>query len=153
MKLLLTLIAFLGPLMVAAADDQAVSAMAKATGFTEQEIREHGETGCDSGVQLHMTICALYHYYEKDVALNAAYQALMRRLQQPSAREELRKAQRAWLAYRDAQCRFDTSAWQGGTLRPMLNANCLGAMTEARTHQLKKTLACKEAGCPQFKDE
>lgn len=153
MRLFLTLLALLVPLVADAANDQAVKAMSKATGFTEAEIRLHGENGCESGVQLYMTMCSLYHYYERDVLLNSAYQTLMRRLKQQNARDELRTAQRAWIGYRDAQCKFETTAWEGGSARPMMNAGCLSSMTKERTKQLQEILECNDSDCPELKGE
>ena len=127
--------------------------MSKATGFTEAEIRKHGEKGCESGVQLQMTICTLYKHYEKDVALNVTYQRLIRKLEKQTSREELRAAQRAWVTFRDAQCRFETAAWEGGSARAMINAACLSVMTVERTKQLQETLECEGEDCPEFKKE
>jgi len=62
----------------------------------------------------------------------------------------LLKAQKAWLAFRDAECTFQTSAAQGGSIQPMLQAYCLDDLTVKRTVALKSYLACEEGdmSCP-----
>ncbi|GAB3549952.1 hypothetical protein GCM10027343_32400 [Noviherbaspirillum agri] len=154
MRIILTSIAlFFFPLVATATEDRVVAVMSKATGFTEAEIRQHGEKGCESGVQLYMTICALYHYYEKDVELNTTYQTLVSKLKHKSIREDLRTAQRAWVTYRDAECKFNTALWEGGSIRPMENAFCLMRITEERTRQLNDHLNCEGEECPAFNEE
>ncbi|MEJ7925742.1 lysozyme inhibitor LprI family protein [Sphingobium sp. AN641] len=60
-----------------------------------------------------------------DAQLNSSYRALMRRLSS-SDQNALRKAQRAWLAFRDADCAF---GWPD-------RRECLAQRTEERTQQL-----------------
>lgn len=49
-----------------------------------------------------------------------------------------RTAQRAWLAFRDAQCAADAdSEARGGTLYPLVYIGCRTDMTRARTQQLR----------------
>ena len=73
-----------------------------------------------------------------DARLNAAYAALQRRIE-PAQREPLRAAQRLWIGYRDANCRF--YATQEGTVRRIEAAECLRAMTEARALELERAMA------------
>ena len=72
-----------------------------------------------------------------DARLNAACAALQRRIE-PGQREPLRTAQRLWIGYRDANCRF--YAAQEGTIRQTKAAECLRAMTEARTLELERAM-------------
>ena len=51
-----------------------------------------------------MIACAGAELKLQDARLNRAYQAAMKRLDQPRQRAALRKAQRAWIAFRDADC-------------------------------------------------
>lgn len=49
----------------------------------------------------------------------------------------LLNAQRAWLKFRDAHCLIAAAEFQGGSLQPMARAQCLAAITDERTRQLK----------------
>jgi uncharacterized protein YecT (DUF1311 family) len=68
-----------------------------------------------------------------DQRLNAAYAALGNRIA-PAQRAPLTAAQRAWVLYRDANCRF--YAAQDGTIRQIQAAECLRSMTEDRALEL-----------------
>lgn len=46
--------------------------------------------------------------------------------------DKLRTAQRAWLAYRDAQCEFDHFYWRDGTIRSLFSVSCQLNMTAER---------------------
>ena len=48
----------------------------------------------------------------------------------------LRAAQRAWVAYSDANCQVDPEASGPGRMAPMLLYGCMEAMTTARTDEL-----------------
>ncbi|MFM4877940.1 lysozyme inhibitor LprI family protein [Aeromonas caviae] len=50
--------------------------------------------------------------------------------------ERLRTAQRAWIAFRDAQCRYEAGVYEGGSMAPMVHSSCLTQLTEARTKDL-----------------
>ena len=49
-----------------------------------------------------------------DQALNRQYTATMNGLS-PASRTLLRNAQRSWIAFRDQQCRYESSAVRGGS--------------------------------------
>ena len=51
-----------------------------------------------------MIECAAAELRIQDARLNRAYQDAMKRLDLPRQKTALKKAQRAWLAYRDADC-------------------------------------------------
>ncbi len=46
-------------------------------------------------------------------------------------------AQRAWLAFRDAECDLSYARWQDGTIRSIVGANCRMVMTAERTVALR----------------
>jgi uncharacterized protein YecT (DUF1311 family) len=139
MRLATLFVCLLLPLSVSA-NDKIVREMARQTHLTEAEIREHRESGCASGVQLYMNICSLYGYYVADAALNEQYRSLHSRLKEATARDRLTKAQRAWVAWRDASCDFETSTGEDGSFRPTALALCRKGMTEKRTEQIAASL-------------
>ena len=49
-------------------------------------------------------------------------------------------SQRAWLAYRDAECTIEGGEFAGGSLQGMAIAQCRTRLTEQRTQQLRKLL-------------
>lgn len=85
-----------------------------------------------------------------DQALNAQFRAANARLS-PASRLLLRNAQRNWIAFRDAQCTFETSGVQGGSARAVIQARCLKALSQQRTRQLERITACDEGdlACPR----
>lgn len=50
----------------------------------------------------------------------------------------LREAQRAWIAFRDAECRAQYARWGGGTLRQVVGANCVMSETAERAIELRQ---------------
>ena len=107
----------------------------------------------DSADQATLNQCAERDRAAADRALNQVYQQVVQRLSGPDLqdrRKALVAAQRAWVAFRDAQCRFDTVAVDGGSASGMVSAGCLTGLTQARTARLKTYLACQEGdmSCP-----
>ena len=70
-----------------------------------------------------------------DLRLNAAYKALQQRIDAGQA-ESLRAAQRLWVQYRDANCRFYGSA--EGSIREVQAAECMRSMTQDRALELER---------------
>jgi uncharacterized protein YecT (DUF1311 family) len=78
-----------------------------------------------------------------DHRLNSAYGTLMKRLGD-NQKAMLKASEKAWIGYRDAQCKLVASGVDGGSAQPMVTANCLGDMTEARLKELNHQLTCQE---------
>ena len=103
---------------------------------------------CDEPTtQFDMTECAGQDYEAADAELNVQYKATRKVLAErdkditdgsASAAESLLTAQRAWIAYRDAQCETEGLQAQGGTMQPMLVSACLANLTTKRTEELKQ---------------
>ena len=51
---------------------------------------------------------------------------------------QLRDAQRAWIPFRDANCRMEAGAWGQGTFAQVLMAECLMRMTGERALDLRR---------------
>ena len=86
-----------------------------------------------------MRQCNAEEFRIYDQALNESYRQLMQRLD-PTERRNLREAQRAWIRYRDAECRFEGFAMRGGTGEALLVGECLAEMTQRRAGELRKIL-------------
>jgi uncharacterized protein YecT (DUF1311 family) len=85
-----------------------------------------------------------------DRKLNETYTRLLDKVS-PQGQLKLRKAERAWLAYRDAQCDFLTFSPEPYSAQPMVNAQCLSRLTQEQTKLLDEQLHCREGdvGCGQ----
>lgn len=93
---------------------------------------------CDSPqTQAEMNRCAGVQLRRVDAQLNAAYGALLKKLD-ANRRAKLQKAERAWIAYRDAQCDYEGSESEGGSIQPLEVAGCKTELTKARIGQLKE---------------
>ena len=86
-----------------------------------------------------------------DAELNQTFRLVEKRLSGDAAgKARLVTAQRAWIAFRDAECAFQSSGEDGGSVAPMVIADCSATLTGTRTEQLKRYLACEEGdlSCP-----
>ena len=82
-----------------------------------------------------MNVAAAREYHKADAKLNTAYQRLVKGLDStPKAR--LIKAQRAWIAFRDAEASFRASEFIGGTAEPAAYWTYLTDLTVRRTNDL-----------------
>lgn len=108
---------------------------------------------CETAIdQATMNACADESFKKADAALNAVYKKLQsRKLDDEEAQKRLVDAERAWVAFRDAECSFDAADNLGGSLYPAVYAECLERITRARIEQLERYLRCEEgeAACSE----
>ena len=86
-----------------------------------------------------------------DAELNALYRQITARLKDDQATTKLLvAAQRAWVAFRDAECDFSASGVSGGGALGMILAICLDRLTSKRIDDFKNYLKCQEGAldCP-----
>ena len=105
----------------------------------------------DAATQADMNKCAGDALAEADAALNHDYRRLRERLKgDPAADKKLVAAQRAWVAFRDAECAFSGSAIEGGSAYGMVVAQCKEHLTRKRVKELGYYLSCREGdlSCP-----
>ena len=88
---------------------------------------------CPGSNQMELGECAAIESKKADAALNAVYRKLEKT-------PELVAAQRLWIAYRDAECKYQSSRYEGGTIAPMIYSNCLTTLTTQRTEILESNL-------------
>lgn len=94
---------------------------------------QRSSPNCDNPqTQTEMNICAAIYYENADERLNEVYQQLSDQM-----RSQLTNAQLAWIEFRDSNCEFAKSLFEGGTIAPMIQNGCLGGMTEQRTFELE----------------
>jgi uncharacterized protein YecT (DUF1311 family) len=100
---------------------------------------ENAQPSClqKAETQYELDACAGSMAKAADARLNKSYRELMCYLNMDDYKDEraqLVAAQRAWLAFRDADC-----AWQGsggGSISPMNQALCLAGLSDARAKEL-----------------
>lgn len=105
----------------------------------------------DATTQAELNDCAGQSFAKSDLALNGLYREIMQRLGRDSAEaRQLVAAQRAWIAFRDAECDFAASGVEGGSIYPMTVVNCRDTLTQRRIDDLKFYLSCEEGdtSCP-----
>lgn len=101
--------------------------------------------------QATMNACAGKDFDKADKALNDAYKQINARLKDDAATKKLLvDAQKSWVAFRDSECTFQSSASAAGSIYPMLVAGCRTGLTNDRVKQLKAYLDCQEGdmSCP-----
>lgn len=84
-----------------------------------------------------------------DAELNMLYGELVSRLQHWDRTEDasivgfetrLRKSQRAWITFRDAECALRASVMEGGSAQPLIEHGCRAALTKERNAHLRDLL-------------
>jgi len=87
------------------------------------------------GVTVNILECISAETEHQDVLLNKAYRDL-RAVLTAERKRELLEAQRAWLKYRDLNCKF--YAGSGGTLAAIASNDCFLKGTAVRAGELKQ---------------
>ena len=88
--------------------------------------------------QPEMNATSLAEYQKADARLNVTYKKLLAKLDD-EGKKKLVAAERAWVAYRDAQADFDAdAAARGGSMEPLQYNVISLELTEARINQLEK---------------
>lgn len=101
--------------------------------------------------QATMNQCAGQDFKAADKELNTVYQQISGRLKaNPDGKKLLVSAQRAWIGFRDAECKFSSSGVTGGSVYPWVYSSCLTGVTKVRVEALKQYLKCEEGdmSCP-----
>jgi uncharacterized protein YecT (DUF1311 family) len=84
------------------------------------------QAACPGDTQMEMNSCAASDYSRADEELNTVWRKL------PKSKELL-ASQRAWIAYRDAECYFRKAQFEGGSIAPLIYSSCLSELTKQRT--------------------
>jgi uncharacterized protein YecT (DUF1311 family) len=78
-----------------------------------------------------------------DTRLNNAYQALLKQIE-PARKQPLTLAERDWIQFRNANCKFYGSAQ--GTISSIDAAECMQSMTQARARELEQAAKSADGG-------
>jgi len=85
--------------------------------------------------QLDMNVCSYRDYLRADIKLNETWKATFK-AGSPVA-TKLLEAQRAWIAFRDAQCDAAGERYAGGTMQALATNGCLIELTKRRIEDLQ----------------
>jgi uncharacterized protein YecT (DUF1311 family) len=120
-----------------------VSMMLSAAAACAEDAAPYPVTDCGKfTVQMDLNKCAEDNLQSADTALNKVYQQLMAE-QDAASRERLKDAERAWIAYRDRECAFETGPREaGGSMWPSLISGCLEEKTAAHIRELSAMRGC-----------
>ena len=91
--------------------------------------------------QMQLNQCAGIDFDKADAKLNALYRDLIKRYDPPD-QALLKAAENKWIAYRDAECAFETNLTIGGTIHPMVETFCWTEKTNARMKELTAQMNC-----------
>lgn len=104
------------------------------------------EVDCANAItQMDLNICQQRDWEAADTRLNDVYADVIAVLREsdaaypldgPSEEDRLRNAQRAWIAFRDADCDAAGFPMRGGSAEPLLIYGCMSRMTEDRITEL-----------------
>ena len=105
---------------------------------------------CADQTQLGLHKCADADFQRADKALNDAYREVLGRLAGDEHKKQLlRAAEQAWVAFRDAECKFAVSATENGSIYPMENSH-LPRGSDAPADQGDRRLPALRGGRPQL---
>ena len=113
------------------------------------------QTDCSNASNTYeMNICADKEFAAADAELNAVYKVALAAIansdgEKPYDRKSweaaLRASQRAWVAFRDADCKgLVPMEWSGGTGTTTAVLGCMIQLTQERTKMLKERFAAEE---------
>jgi uncharacterized protein YecT (DUF1311 family) len=117
-------------------------------GSFDARAREYHCSAPETQSQLEMNMCAEVDFERADADLNRIYREEVASAQQadreidasdhrPTSEVVLRQAQRAWIAFRDAQCIYEGyGEARGGSMEPMVYSGCRARLTRERIAQL-----------------
>lgn len=110
-----------------------------------------GDKCADAEDQATLNQCADASFKKSDKKLNDFYKKIEARLKDDAdTKKRLIQAQRDWTKFRDAECDFQTAVAAGGSMMPMLVAQCMDGLTQSRVKDFEGYLNCQEGdmSCP-----
>ena len=91
--------------------------------------------GARAQSQMALDETANREFERADARLNIVYRQVLGMLD-ATGRKKLQKAERAWVAYRDAQADLEADVNRGGTMEPMVYSSTETDLTDARIKAL-----------------
>lgn len=89
--------------------------------------------------QADMNTCYGGEYKKADAHLNIIYRKALAAIQNnKTAVADLKTTEFAWIKYRDAHCQAAGKQYEGGSMQPMVVAQCLQEVTQHRIEEIKQ---------------
>ena len=115
----------------------------------DADIAEQKSERCEeAGPMIAITACMHRELEESDARVDLVVALLRNALAKPGG---FVSAQRAWQAYRDAQCTFENEGLEGGSAQPFSTDLCRTRLAERRIVELEQVMPCN--GCVEFKPD
>ena len=119
-----------------------VSAVFGSAQNSKQSAKEAPQKGpCDAAItQLDLNQCYGEQYRNADAHLNKIYGSLLKQLQSEKsspAIQKLQPAERVWIRYRYLHCQAARLEFEGGSMSPMVWAQCMAMTTNHRIEEIK----------------
>lgn len=89
--------------------------------------------------QIEMNQTAQKSYEKSDNELNKVYSILLKSLDKIE-KQKLVTTQKLWIKFRDSHCEFESSQYEGGSIKPLIYSTCLEELTKKRTAELKQSI-------------
>lgn len=93
--------------------------------------------------QMQLDQCAGQDFTKSDAKLNRLYRDMLGRYDAANG-AKFKAAERAWIAWRDAECDYETNGTAGGTINSMMFTMCKTSKSDARIQELTAQLKCPE---------
>jgi uncharacterized protein YecT (DUF1311 family) len=123
---------------IGAADEEVVQRVLRnSSGVAAEEIRRDFDACAGTTVQ--MKICGAYRWAVQDLRLSRVYSRALEQSKGTDVEQSLRKAERAWLNYRDSQCAFEGAIGAGGgTAEGLYVLSCKEDLTKLQAGRLEE---------------
>lgn len=92
--------------------------------------------------QMALNQCTGDNLEAANAALGEIYRKLLAIESDPKAKEQFKDIERAWVAYKDKQCQWETAGDEGGSIWTMEYNQCEIEKTDARIQELEKAAGC-----------
>lgn len=88
--------------------------------------------------QIEINLCAAESYKHADKDLNEIYRIALKKLkaENPSKIERFKEVQRAWIKFRDLNCKYKYDLYEGGSMAPAVHSECMTELTQVRTNEI-----------------
>ena len=90
--------------------------------------------------QTDLNICSMNEYKKADQELNKVYAAYTAKLNN-ARKNQVKAVQLNWIKYKESDCKYEASAYKGGSIQPLIQNSCLTKKTKLRTQELQAYLA------------
>jgi|GEM_PF-1416991 len=105
--------------------------------LVQSQSSQTKQTNCNNPqTQSAINYCAALSAESADKKLNEVYQKLKSSVKGTPQEKLLLDSQLAWIKFRDTNCTFARSFFEGGTIAPTEYYSCIKEVTEQRTKQL-----------------